>query len=780
MVRDDRERAGTSPGPAVGWTARRAAWSAAVVGAVVVASGVVTASYVSDEVSELAASTIDTRTAALEHAARAEVMRYADALVLVGAALAAAPRVDADAFEVATAPLDAMRLAGATSLAFVAAPVGDADLDRFARTWEQRGSTGLLLAPAPGERTHTFAVLSTPLDGSTESRTGVDVAGAPAPYEALRESERSGSVAISDAYQLIIDQDLPESDRQTSFSVTAPVVRDGRLAGWVLMGLRGQDFLGSVLGAAAEGRAAVELVADDDAGVGTTVASVATGRGTTDETSALERTVPVVAAQHTWTLRVVADEPALVGPARHRPLAILFIAGVLAVLLAGLWWLLARGRARVEAQVRAATRELADAEAAARGQAEMLDTMVEAIDQVGVSVVDADGTFLVHSRTARRILGVESDDTNEPDEAGVGKAVAVGLGDVDDPAQWQRHYGMFHVDGTPFPQAEMPLLRALSGETTDAVEMVIRNEALPSGVRIAVSGRPLDLGGGRPGGLAVFRDVTDERRHEAELSGFAGMVAHDLKSPLAVAHAYLEIVLDDLLPALEGSPDLVATASTHLGKAVAATGRMAELIDDLLAYTSARDGSLQLADVDLGALVRETTVDVVAGHLAQRRALGGDDRPPQVHIGELPVVRCDAERMRQVVANLVGNALKYVQPGARAVLDITADATDAGVRLYVADRGIGVPAGLQTEVVKPFVRTPTTAADPGLYPGTGLGLAICARIAERHGGRLRLRSNPGGGTIAIVDLPSTTPEPPAPAAVAEPSDRPQRRPVVAT
>lgn len=774
MVRGLRARADAPSG----WSRRAAAWGAAAVGAVVLAAGLGTASYVDDEVSDLADTAIDTRTAALERAAHAEVMRYSDALVLVAAALAAAPSVDAAAFDTASAPLDAMRLAGATSLAFIAAPVATADLDAFQRTWERRGSTGLELAPAPGEPRHAFAVLSTPLDGSTERRTGVDVAGAPAPYEALRTARRSGAVAISDAYQLIIDQDLPESERQTSFAVTAPVVRDDRLTGWVLMGLRGQDFLGDVLGAAAEGRADVELVAADGAGVDTTVASVAAGSTDAEGTSTLQRTAPVVAAQHTWTLRVVADEAALVGPARHRPLAVVAISVVLAALLAGLWWLLARSRARVQDQVRAATRELAAAEAAARGQAQMLDTMVEAIDQVGVSVVDADGAFLVHSRAARRILGVEAE-SGVP--AGEGRADQEGveaIGDADDPAQWQSHYGMFRLDGSPFPHEEMPLVRALAGETTDAVEMVIRNAALPAGVRIAVSGRPLDLGAGRPGALAVFRDVTDERRHEAELAGFAGMVAHDLKSPLAVAHAYLEIVLEDLLPALEGSPDLVATATTHLGRAVAATGRMAELIDDLLAYTSAREGALQLSDVDLGVLVRETTLDVVAGHLAQRRALGAEELPPQVHVGELPVVRCDPDRIRQVVANLVGNALKYVAPGDRPVLDITADSGATGVRLYVADRGIGVPTRLQTEVVKPFVRTPTTAGDPA-YPGTGLGLAICARIVERHGGRLRLRHNPGGGTMAIVDLPGAPTEAdPAPTAAA--TDPGQRRPVVAT
>ena len=726
-------------------TLRRATAGSLVLGLTVLSCGWSWAAVVSQDASALATRTLDTRAAAVEDAAEAEIARYTDALGLVAAALGSVGRVDAAAFDTASAPLGAMDLAGATSLAFLAPPVPDDALAAFRASWRARGSTGLELDPATARTTHVFAVLTRPLDGSDQRRTGVDVTGAPAPYAALRTARRSGEVAISDAYQLIIDQELPESERQTSFSVVAPVVRQDRLVGWVLMGLRGRDFLGGVLARAAEGRVDVELMAADTAGVDLSVASVS-GGGAGARAEQHRRAIGLTVLQHTWTLEVGASTSALIGDARHRTLAIRVISVVVALLAAGLWWAVASSRARSRAEVAAATRDLALAEAVARRHATLLGTMLETIDQVGVTVVDADGTFLVHSRAARQILGVAS-------EPGVADGSS---------GQWQQHYGMFALDGTPFDQDEMPLVRALAGEATDDVEMVIRNPAHPQGARIVVSGRPIELGRRRPGALAVYRDVTVERHQQAEQAAFAGMVAHDLKNPLALVLGCLELVGDDV-GQLSGPTDVVGTVTVYLAKASAAAARMAGLIDDLLAYTSTGDTPLDLAEVDLGELVRDTLTDVVAGHLAHQRSAGLDPTPPLVHVGDLPVARCDRERMRQVVANLVGNALKYVRPGTRPVVEVTAEVDErrGEVRVFVADRGIGIAPELRTEVLQPFVRTPTTVADQATYPGTGLGLAICERIVERHGGRLELRANPGGGTVAVIDLPAPAPSSPA-------------------
>ncbi len=723
---------------------RRAAIGAAVIGLVLLGSGLTWASAVSRQTDGLAGRTLDTRAAAVGDATEAEYQRYADALGLVAAALGAAPRIDATTFDLSTAPLGSMDLAGATSLAFIAPPVDTEGLASFESTWRSRGSTDLTLAPAEDQRRHVFSVFSKPLDGSSQRRTGIDVSGALAPYAALMEAWRSGGVAVSEAYQLIIDQDLPEDQRQTSFTVAAPVMQGERLAGWVLMGLRGQDFLGTVLERAAENRVDVALWADDPAGNDLTVASLSSRAGGTALHDQQTRSLTLPIAQRTWTLDVSSDTAALIGNIRYRTLAIQVISVIISLLAAGLWWAVVSSHARARADVRTATRDLAVAEAAARRHATLLDATMEAVDEIGVTVVDADGTVLVHSPTARRVLG------------------ARGLGDVDDDLEVATpqpdDHGVFTLDGEPFPRGDMPLLRALAGEPTEDVEMVVRNAVYPDGVTIAVSGRPFVLDGRRSGALTVFRDVTEERRQQAEQAAFAGMVAHDLKNPLSLVRGCLEIVTDDL-PRLTGPPDAMDATSTYLVKAFTAADRMATLIDDLLDYTSAGDAALEVTDVDLGALVRDTITEVVAGHLAGRRPDGTSRPAPLVHVADLPVARCDPDRMRQVFGNLVGNALKYVHPDDRPVIDVAADRgpDGRGVRLYVADRGIGVPAHLRGDVLKPFVRTPATAGDPASYPGTGLGLAICRRVVERHGGTLRLQPNPGGGTVAVVDLPDAGP-----------------------
>lgn len=132
------------------------------------------------------------------------------------------------------------------------------------------------------------------------------------------------------------------------------------------------------------------------------------------------------------------------------------------------------------------------AQADARRHAGLLHAILDSIGD-GVGVVDSSGEFLLHNRAAKDLLGLD---------------------DVPDPDTWQEHYGLFLPDGTtPFPTEELPLVRAMRGESTDGVDMVLRNPARPDGATISVTGRPLAAAAGVPGGaVAIFRDIT-ERQH---------------------------------------------------------------------------------------------------------------------------------------------------------------------------------------------------------------------------------------------------------------------------
>jgi signal transduction histidine kinase len=129
--------------------------------------------------------------------------------------------------------------------------------------------------------------------------------------------------------------------------------------------------------------------------------------------------------------------------------------------------------------------------------------------------------------------------------------------------------------------------------------------------------------------------------------------------------------------------------------------------------------------------------------------LGPDDRP-EVEARPLPAVTADPAMLRHVLDNLVGNALKYVQPDTRPRVEVRAGtAAEGWVRIEVADRGIGIPDEHKPAVFERFHRAHTGSG----YAGTGLGLAICRRIVERHGGEVGVADNPGGGTVFHFTVP---------------------------
>ena len=696
---------------------------AAVVLVLGVAVTLVTADALRDDQAAAAARVMDQRTAVARAAVIAETGRYRDLMQAVAAGLGTNDRLSAADFAAATAPLDTAGLLGATSVAFVVATPPDA-VAETERLWRSRGAGGLTLQPRDTDGEHFFSIFQRGLNNRGPGPAGLDVAAAPEGTAALLEARRTGRPTVSAAYVLVRDRTVPIGQRQLSFIFVAPVFAgpeadDGlpRFQGWVAMGLRGQDFLGGVLGTAGQGLLDGELYATDGAGRRVRVAAYdAPGR----RDLVRQATFPVT--DRHWTLLTGADSHRLPGASSSTPTGVLLGGTLLTVMLALLVWVLATGRSRAREQVRVATAELRTAEAEARRQAGLLGAIMASLGD-GVGVVDENGEFLLHNPAAKALLGVPADAASPP--------------------EWQGHYGMYRPDGrTPFPLEEMPLVRALRGESSDGVEMLIRNEQRPDGILISVDGRPLDPSAGQHGAVAVFHDITELRRYENDLAVFAGVVAHDLKAPLAVVRGHCETAADELSDAPAG-PE-VREARGALGRIMNAVDRMAALIDTLLAYTTSRDAPLTLRAVPLGPLVAE----VIAQRTEHLRP--GAAAPPDVYVGPLPEVRADPAMLRHVIDNLVGNALKYVPPGRAARIDITAGPADEGwTRIEVADRGIGIPAEDKPAIFESFHRARTAAG----YAGTGLGLAICRRIVERHGGAIGVTDNPGGGTRFHFTLP---------------------------
>jgi signal transduction histidine kinase len=265
--------------------------------------------------------------------------------------------------------------------------------------------------------------------------------------------------------------------------------------------------------------------------------------------------------------------------------------------------------------------------------------------------------------------------------------------------------------------------------------MTFRSPDLPDR-GVMVDARPLrDRRGEIMGAVASGYDVSVLRDREAELAAFAGVVAHDLKNPLAAIIGYAELVTDELDA---GQLDLDLLRST-VARATLKVHRMGELIDDLLAYATARDKPLKVEPVDLKALVDDITADL----------LGSPAADATITVGPLPTVSADAGMLRQLLTNVVDNAVKYTRPGVPAQIEVSATTTEGTVHLRIDDRGIGIPTGQRTRVFTAFHRVHTDRPDTG----TGLGLAICQRVAERHGGSVTATDSPDGGTRITVTLP---------------------------
>jgi signal transduction histidine kinase len=238
--------------------------------------------------------------------------------------------------------------------------------------------------------------------------------------------------------------------------------------------------------------------------------------------------------------------------------------------------------------------------------------------------------------------------------------------------------------------------------------------------------------------VVLFSDVTAEHERLNELIGFAGVVAHDLRSPLTTLQGWLELLED----ALEhGRPDRATDLAI---RARAGSNRMAQVIEDWLAYAVQREGTLDSERVSLRGLIDDILTEYAGGEgpLAPEFVVECDDD-----------VQGDPVLVKQLLDNLVGNAIKYAVPGERPWIHLRSSTSDKPgfVEVCVSDHGIGLPPGEEGRVFEEFHRAPAHAAQ---VTGTGLGLSLCRRIVNRHGGQIEAANNPEGGAIFTFTLPA--------------------------
>ena len=308
------------------------------------------------------------------------------------------------------------------------------------------------------------------------------------------------------------------------------------------------------------------------------------------------------------------------------------------------------------------------------------------------------------------------------------------------------------VVGRPAEDA-IPGWATLSGRvpvTSAVVGASVRPQTLP----LELGGRELWLSisgvGFAHGTVFAFRDVTEEQAVEKLKSDFVSTISHELRTPLAAIYgAALTLRRPDMPIDLADRTELLSVIA---GEAE----RLAGIVNDILWTSRIESGGLHV------------TMEACDGIELARSVVRAAELqlPPNLHVrleapGELPRVLADADKVRQVLSNLVENAVKYSPDGGVVVLRV--EQLGDRIRFLVTDEGLGIPPREQERIFEKFYRL-----DPNLtrgVGGTGLGLYICRELISRMGGAIRVESTEGTGSTFTVELPAA--EEAAAAALAE-------------
>jgi two-component system, sensor histidine kinase len=271
----------------------------------------------------------------------------------------------------------------------------------------------------------------------------------------------------------------------------------------------------------------------------------------------------------------------------------------------------------------------------------------------------------------------------------------------------------------------------------------------PNGTVIEVRGQPLPCGGF----VTTYTDITERKRWEDDLeaaksaaehanlakSDFLNMVSHELRTPLTAIRSFSEILCDhpDVEP--EQRLDFLRVINKECQ-------RLIRMINDLLDFAKIEAGRMDwsITELDPKSLV-ESAAASVASMFEEKQVDLVLALPPQA-----PPVNADADRLTQVVVNLLSNAHKFA-PGDTGRVQVGLDSGTTELTISVIDNGPGIPPDQHEEIFEEFHQG---VCEDGTHPsGTGLGLAICQRIVDRLGGRIWVESTPGHGATFRFTLP---------------------------
>jgi PAS domain S-box-containing protein len=248
--------------------------------------------------------------------------------------------------------------------------------------------------------------------------------------------------------------------------------------------------------------------------------------------------------------------------------------------------------------------------------------------------------------------------------------------------------------------------------------------------------------------IAFIRDITLQKQNEAELENkrkqlektneeleqYAWLASHDLKEPLRKIMTFSDILLTRY------AADLPEVVQRHLRKINDSTNRMDSLIEAIMIYSNVTDNEDLFVGTDLSVIVKEVLADLEVA-IKNKKA--------KVTVGSLPTVEAIKIQMRQLLQNLISNAIKYSKPETPPVIDVSSEVKDGMCILRIQDNGIGFHNQYTDKIFQVFQRLSTGER----YEGTGIGLALCKKIVETHNGAINAESQEGEGAVFTVSIP---------------------------
>ena len=502
--------------------------------------------------------------------------------------------------------------------------------------------------------------------------------------------------------------------------LVSPVTRDGRVAGYLTSPLDAARF--------------VDDVFDEDVarGYAFSVYDGGTLLGARDRAEAAsanrwQMVVPVRAMGREWTLIVVPTNANLAIASSIVPTVFLVLGLVWSAVLG--WVVLVAQRSReLTRQLGGLVRELAEENEARRESEQMRAALVHSTLD-GVAAFDASGCVSAWNPRMAQLTGR---DESEVDGQMIGAMV-------------------------PFLPAgsEVPLLLdALAGRRTHLADVRTTQATTGNEVWLDISVTPMRSADGRTlGGLVVARDITERKRlgdvvlagkvaaEEANhaKSDFLARMSHELRTPLNAVIGFTNVMLRNRHGRLE------LDELTYLER-ISANGRhLLGLINEVLDLAKIESGhvSAELQAVSIAALVRDTLAELDV------RASGASVRlSAQLPTGMREAIT-DEAKMKQVLINLIGNAIKFTPPAGRVTVCVSTDTAGRPSRIDVEDTGIGIPPARQRAIFEAFEQVDSDTARR--FGGTGLGLAISRRLCELMGHELVVQSEVGAGsTFSII------------------------------